>query len=344
MNKIKIGIIGASGYVGAELIRLLLGHPHVEIVAISSVSYEGQEIQTLYPGFRYVYEMALVDEDTVIEMSDIIFTAVPHGFSQKLAKKCLDKRKKCIDLGADFRLKSEADYTAWYDGVFEDENLHQQAVYGMPELFRADIRKAKLVANPGCYPTASTLALAPVLDIIDSQHIIIDAKSGVTGAGKGLTDATHFPSCNESFAPYKIAAHRHLPEIEQTLTNACKKPVQITFVPHLLPVNRGILTTIYATLTTDETVAELKKRYDAFYQEEYFVRVLNDDEIANINTVRLSNYCDISIHLDQRNKQLIIISAIDNMVKGAAGQAIQNMNIMCGLSEIAGLTAVSPAF
>ena len=343
-QKLKVGIIGASGYAGVELIRLLLGHPMVEIAAISSVSFEGKKISDLYPSLTDICNDTLTDEDTVISQSDVIFAALPHGLSESIGRKCFDLDKLFIDLGADFRLEDERDYEKWYGLKYEDQKLHKACIYGLPELFEVKPGLAKIVANPGCYPTCSSLGLAPSLGIVDPKSIIIDAKSGVTGAGRGLSQNLHYAECNESFTAYKVANHRHIPEIEQTLSKLSNSEVCVTFTPHLLPVNRGILSTIYANLTEQLSLEQIHKRYVDFYMNKQFVKVLDLGKSANIKDVKLSNYCHISLHLDERTNRLIIISAIDNMVKGAAGQAIQNMNILSGWNEETGLLSAAPSF
>lgn len=346
MEKIKAGVIGASGYAGAELVRLLLMHPYAELAAISSKSYTGKHISELYPGFYQLCDMVFSDEDAVIAASDIVFASLPHGLSEPLARKCYDAHVKFIDLGADFRLRDAQDYKEWYKLDYHDTKLHDLAVYGLPELFREQIKDADIIGNPGCYPTSIALALAPIMELglANAQHIIIDAKSGTTGAGKGLSDNTHFPRCNESFAPYKIAAHRHTPEIEQTLSELCKEQVSITFTPHLLPINRGIISTIYVDLVDEAVLEELWTMYRLFYQDEPFVRVLPLNRCADLKYIKYSNFCDVSLHMDTRNNRLILVSAIDNMVKGAAGQAIQNMNILFGFNEDSGLNYVPASF
>lgn len=346
MTKIKAGIIGATGYAGEELLRLLLTHPSVEIGGISSVSFEGQQISAVYPALAKWCDMVLVDEDTVIENSEVIFASLPHGLSEDKAKKCLSKGKKFIDLGADFRLYEEADYKEWYGLEYHEKALHDEAVYCIPELHRDLARDKKLIGNPGCYPTSIALGLAPVAKagLIEMDQIIIDSKSGVTGAGRGLSQKTHYPDCNEAFSPYKVAEHRHTPEIEQTLTGLAGEQARITFVPHLLPVNRGIVSTIYAPLKEELTAEKLHQLYTECYQNEEFVRVMPLGETVNLKNVTFSNNCDISLHLDQRTNRLIVVSTIDNMVKGAAGQAIQNMNLICGLPENTGLKLIPPAF
>lgn len=344
--KIKAGIIGATGYAGAELVRLLLAHGKAEIAALSSVSFEGKALSEVYPAFYTLADHILVDEDTVIEKSDVVFASLPHGLCEKLAKKCAEKNKAFIDLGADFRLESEADYKQWYGLDYNEKALHDASVYCIPELMRQNIGSKKIIANPGCYPTSIALGLAPAIkaQLINTDTIIIDSKSGTTGAGRGLSQTTHFPDCNEEFAPYKIAQHRHTPEIEQTLSHLAEKDVTVTFVPHLLPVNRGILSTIYANLNSGLTAEKLHEIYSQFYKNEKFVRVLPLGKIASIKPVKYTNYCDISLHVDARANRVIIVSAIDNMVKGAAGQAIQNMNIIFGIDEDTGLCLVPPSF
>lgn len=342
--KIKAGIIGATGYAGAELYRLLSSHKYVDIAAVSSVSFEGQKICEIYPAFNKEDSDVLVDADKVIEASDVIFASLPAGLSEEIAVKCLEGGKVLIDLGADFRLYDPDDYEKWYGKAYSDKKLHQKAVYALCELYRDEIAKHDIIGNPGCYPTSIGLALMPALknNLVDCEHIIIDSKSGVTGAGRGLSQKTHYPDANEAFSAYKAAEHRHTPEIEQTLSDIAKKKVSVTFVPHLLPVNRGILSTIYVKATAD--FEKIYETYKETYKDEHFVRVLEKGAYANINGVRMSNFCDISLHFDKRTNTLIITSAIDNMVKGAAGQAIQNMNIRFGFDECEGLPVLACPF
>lgn len=343
---VNAGIIGATGYAGVELVRLLLQHPHVRLAAVGSVSFEGKPISEIYPSLAGAFEERLVSDDAVIERSDVVFASLPHGLSEKYAAICAASGKIFIDLGADFRLYEEGDYKEWYGLEYHEKKLHEQAVYALPELYREKIRGTKIIGNPGCYPTSVALGLAPALmaGIVSTQGIVIDAKSGVTGAGRGLSQTTHYPDCNEAFSPYKIACHRHTPEIEQTLSELAKSKIVITFVPHLLPVNRGILSTMYLTLATEQTAEQVHELYSKFYANERFIRMCPLGTAANLRNVRLSNYCDISIHVDARANRLIVVSAIDNMVKGAAGQAIQNMNIACNLPEESGLLMTPPAF
>ena len=344
--KIKAGIIGASGYAGAELLRLLLSHDDVEVMAISSQSYIDQKISDLYPSFYQACDMTFVSDQEVLEKSDIVFASLPHGLSEKYAKYCDDNYKKFIDLGADFRLDKEEDYQEWYKLNYHEKELHHKQVYGLCEVNRDKIKDASLIGNPGCYPTSITLGLYPLLKEgfnVDNE-IIIDSKSGTTGAGKSLSEDTHFPRCNESFHPYKLGTHRHTPEIEQELSKMFGSDIKVTFVPYLLPVNRGIISTIYISLKKEITFDEVVKTYHRYYDSEYFVRVLADGKVADLKFVKYSNYCDISLHYDSRYHKLIIVSTIDNMVKGAAGQAIQNMNIMYGLDETKGLKMIAPSF
>lgn len=343
---LSVGIIGATGYAGLEIARLLLGHPLVELKAISSVSFEGKTLPEVYPSMAGLLEKTLTNDKEVVEKCEVVFASLPHGLSEEIAAACREKGKLFIDMGADFRLHDEADYEKWYGGSYADAGLHASAVYGIPELFRDAVKTARLIANPGCYPTSVALGLAPLLKAgkLDVKSIIIDAKSGVTGAGRGLSQTTHYPDHNEAFSPYKVADHRHTPEIEQTLSMLCGEKVTVTFVPHLLPLNRGILSTMYAVPTEKLSLDALYGMYTDFYKDEKFVRILQVGATANLKNVKYSNYCDISLHLDERTGRVIVVSVIDNMVKGAAGQAIQSMNLACGFAEDMGLCLVPPAF
>ena len=345
MNKYKISVIGASGYAGAELVRILLGHPNATLAALISVSYTGQSIADLYPAYRNICEQLLVSEEEAIEKGDVIFASLPHGLSQEIALSCDKAGKLFIDLGADFRLDDGETYTAWYGKEFVYPELHAKQVYGLSEIYREDVKNTKIIGNPGCYPTSVALAAYPAIKngLVKGTDFIIDSKSGVTGAGKSLTQKTHYPECNEAFSPYNIGKHRHTPEIEQTLSRFAGKKVNVTFVPHLLPVNRGIISTIYADKTDGLTLEKIHEIYTETYKNERFVRVLPLGDVANLRNVRMSNYCDISVHEDSHTGKLILVSAIDNMFKGAAGQAVQNMNIALGLDEAAGIDFVPPA-
>lgn len=341
----EVSVIGASGYAGAELVRILLSHPNVHLAALSSVSYTGQSIADLYPSYREICEKTLVSEEEAVEKGDVVFASLPHGLSQEIALRCSEKGKLFIDLGADFRLENGETYTQWYGKDYIYPELHEKSVYGLSEIYREDIKKAKIIGNPGCYPTSVALALYPAIKngLVKADDFIVDSKSGVTGAGKSLTQKTHFPECNEAFSPYSIGKHRHTPEIEQTLSHFAHSPVRITFVPHLLPVNRGIISTVYAEKNSGFGIEEIHGIYRKTYENERFVRVLPLGDVANLKNVKMSNFCDISLHEDIHTSKLIIVSAIDNMVKGAAGQAVQNMNIALGLDETAGINFVPPA-
>lgn len=341
MNKIKAGVIGASGYAGVEIVRLLLGHPDAELTAVSSVSYEGQLLSELYPQLRGRCDMTLQNDAAVADACGVIFGSMPAGVSEPIARRCFDAGKLYIDMGADFRLRDEADYKTWYGKDYGDKPLHEAAVYCIPELHRDRLRgkNVKIIGNPGCYPTSIALGLYPAVKAgaVDLSTLVIDSKSGTTGAGRGLTQNTHHPECNEAFGPYKIACHRHTPEIEQTLGELSGKRPAVTFVPHLLPLNRGIVSTLYVSMASGFDEQKIRELYENAYREEPFVRVQPAGSAANLKNVRCSNYCDISLHSDPRTNRLIVVSTIDNMVKGAAGQAIQNMNIALGLPETAGL-------
>lgn len=341
-----VGIIGATGYVGAELLRILLNHREIKVTALSSVSFQGQDIASIYKNFIDKTDLVCETIDDVLEKAEIIFTALPHGLSEEIAAKCISEGKICIDLGADFRLSSEDEYKFWYERGFSHPELHKESVYGLPELNKEKIKKSKLIANPGCFPTSIELGLMPLLknSLIETKGIICDSKSGATGAGRGLSLSTHFSELNENFAAYKVGAHRHTPEIEETLGAIANDKVTVTFTPHLLPINRGILSTIYCTPKKAEDLEKLHDLYKDFYKDQPFVNILPLGETACTKNVRYSNYCHISLHFNHRKDQIIVVSTIDNMLKGAAGQAVQNMNIVLGLDETEGLTFISPAF
>ncbi|MEG1482965.1 N-acetyl-gamma-glutamyl-phosphate reductase [Clostridium sp.] len=347
---IKVGIIGATGYVGAELTRLLLSHPKVSLYKISSVSYKGNKISDIYKNFYNKTDLVCEDIDEVINNCDVIFTALPHGLSEDIVYKAFTKGKLSIDLGADFRLDNEDSYKKWYGKSYSKKSLHEISIYGLPEMNRDKIKNSKVIGNPGCYPTSIQLALLPLLknSLIETKKIICDSKSGTTGAGRGLTDSSHFTSVNENFGPYSIGSHRHIPEIEETLTKASSptNDVTVIFTPHLLPINRGILSTIYCTLKNPltSTLKKIHEIYNEFYKNEPFVNVLPLYSTAKIQDVTFSNHCNISLHINHRKDELIIISTIDNMIKGASGQAIQNMNIALGFEETCGLNFIPPAF
>lgn len=334
---VKIGIIGATGYTGAELVRILSRHPAVELVALTSQSYVGKAFWEVYPHlYGYVnLNCGEMDIPRVIDVSDLVFIALPHGHAMPVAIEAKNKGKKVIDLGADFRLKDYTVYEEWYKVGHIARELLAEAVYGLPELYRAKIKEAWLVANPGCYPTSAILALAPLLNkgLADTGTIVIDSKSGVSGAGRGLSLNTHFSEVNENFRAYSVAAHRHTPEIEQELGNLAGKNFTVSFTPHLLPITRGILSTVYAKLSGHLSQAEVVDVYREFYRDEPFVRVLPEGTLPQTKWVSGTNHCDLGITVDPRTGRVVLTSAIDNVVKGASGQAVQNMNVMCGFAE-----------
>ncbi len=334
---IKVAIVGATGYSGQELVRLLLRREDVEIKFLSSQSYVGKKYSEIYPFFNGLIDLKCVEQDVLkfANECDVMFLALPHGIASKeITQNVLDTGCKIIDLGADFRLKNKDVYEKWYGVEHHGANLLSKAVYGLCELNKEEIQNAQLIANPGCYATCSIMSAAPLLEagIVNPKNIIIDAKSGVSGAGRTLTTDSLYCECNENIKAYKIASHRHTPEIEQALGIE-----SLTFTPHLIPVNRGILATSYFELLRTVKIEEIKKIYKDFYTRKYFVRVLECEESAEIKNVKGTNFFDINAFIDERTGKLITTAAIDNLVKGAAGQAIQNMNIMFKLYEKTGL-------
>lgn len=341
---LRVGIVGVSGYTGVELARILANHPQVEITVATSRQYEGKQLAEVFPSLRSCVDITCENpaQDSLADKADFFFTAVPHKTAMDIVPRLLDKGKKVVDLSADFRIKEVATYEKWYQ-KHTSSHLIEEAVYGIPELYREKIPDARLVANPGCYPTSVILGLAPLLreKIIDPATIIVDSKSGTSGAGRSASVGTLFCEVTDGFRAYKVGGvHRHIPEMEQELSLLSGAGVTISFTPHLLPISRGILSTIYAqpTTTVDETF--LQKLYQQTYQDEYFVRLCPPGTVPATQYVRGSNFCDIGFSLDIRTGRLIVISAIDNIVKGAAGQAVQNMNLMQGFDEAEGLHGV----
>ncbi len=337
---IRIGIVGASGYTGVELARIITAHPQVELVLATSRKYEGKPLSEVFPNLRGMVDIVCenIPPDRLAERADLFFLAVPHQTAMSYVPRLIEAGKKVIDLSADFRLRDPAVYEQWYQPHSATEYL-QEAVYGLPELYRDQIAGCRLVANPGCYPTSIILGLAPLLKkgLIDPATIIADSKSGTSGAGRGANVATLFCEVTDGFRAYKVGEHRHTPEIEQEVGRLCGRPVQLTFTPHLLPISRGILSTVYAMLSTEISHDEVARVYDDFYGTEFFVRVLRAGTAPATQYVRGSNFCDIGFKVDSRTGRIIILSAIDNIVKGAAGQAVQNMNLLCGFAEDLGL-------
>ncbi len=344
MEKIKIGIIGSTGYAGNELVRLLLQRSDVEIVWYGSHSYIGKEYASVYGNFFQLVNATCLDDNItdLVEKVDVVFTATPQGLCASLITEDVLQKIKVIDLSADYRIKDVNIYEQWYGIAHQSPQFLSEAVYGLCELNRKAIRNARLVANPGCYPTCSILSVQPLLKagLIKPSSIIIDAKSGTSGAGRGAKVQNLFCEVNESVKAYGVACHRHTPEIEEQLGYIAGEEIKINFTPHLVPMNRGILVTAYADLVRPVTYDEVKALYDACYGNERFVRVLNKGVCPETKNVHGSNYVDVNFIIDERTHRIVMMGAIDNLVKGAAGQAVQNMNIMFGLPEETGLLQV----
>ena len=341
---INVGIIGSTGYAGVELVRILLQHPQAQVKWFGSRSYVGQEYADVFGNmFQIVDEKCLDDNmDELASQVDVIFTATPQGLCSSLVNEEILSKVKIIDLSADFRIKDVKRYEEWYGIKHQSPQFIDEAVYGLCEINREDIKKARLIANPGCYPTCSTLSIYPAAKegIIDVNTVIIDAKSGTSGAGRGAKVNNLYCEVNESIKAYGVSTHRHTPEIEDQLSYASGKEVKINFTPHLVPMNRGILVTAYASLTKDVSYEDVKAIYDKYYEKEKFVRVLKKGVNPEVRWVHGSNYVDVNFVVDKRTNRLIMMGAMDNLVKGAAGQAVQNMNLLFGLPEDAGLQLV----
>ncbi|RLG55400.1 MAG: N-acetyl-gamma-glutamyl-phosphate reductase [Candidatus Hydrothermarchaeota archaeon] len=338
----RVGVIGASGYTGGELLRILAMHEACEISCATSRKYAGERIHKVHPHLREILDMRfenLAPED-VATRSDVVFTALPHGVPMKIVPVLLEHGVKVVDLSGDFRFKSISTYEKYYQ--LKHEHPEIKAIYGLPELYREKIKKAEVVANPGCYPTSIILGVAPLIKerIIDVGKIIADSKSGASGGGAQPKPVLHFCMVEENILPYKVSSHRHLPEIEERLREFDER-VSVSFVPHLVPVIRGIETTIHCFLIEDVEGEEIKKIYEKFYEGEPFVRVLNHREMPRMSSVRGTNYIDIGcFEVDKERERAIVVSVIDNLVKGASGQAVQNMNIMLGFKEDMGLRSI----
>jgi N-acetyl-gamma-glutamyl-phosphate reductase len=342
---LNVAIVGASGYTGLELIRILYRHPEVALTCLTSEQSAGRKISDIFPTLRGRCDLILenLEPVRVAEKADVIFTALPHKAAMEVVPSFLKLGKYVIDLSADYRLSDPGVYGAWYEPHLNPANL-KKAVYGLPEIRRQKIKGAKLVANPGCYPTSIILALAPLLKkkLIDPASIIADSASGVTGAGRSAKVESLYCEVNEGFRAYGVGGvHRHIPEIEQELSLLAGEPLIITFSPHLVPMDRGILSTVYAAPRAATTTEKLVKLYQEFYHGEPFVRVLPQGSLPSTAFVRGSNFCDIAPLVDQRTGRIIVVSAIDNLVKGASGQAVQNMNIACGFPETMGLEGLA---
>ena len=336
----KVAIIGATGYGGIELIRLLEQHPYFSIVSLHSFSQVGECITNVYPHFQnvLVHTLQEIDVEEIEKEAEIVFLATPAGVSAELTPKLLAVGLKVIDLSGDFRMKDPFIYEQWYKGQLQ-EGVLREAVYGLSEWKRSEIQKANLIANPGCFATAALLAILPLVrsGIIEEDSIIIDAKSGVSGAGKTPTTMTHFPELYDNLRIYKVNEHQHVPEIEQMLAEWNRKTKPITFSTHLIPISRGIMVTLYAKVKREMEIEQLQKLYEETYEQSAFVRIRMQGEFPSPKEVRGSNYCDMGIAYDERTGSVTVVSVIDNMMKGAAGQAIQNANIIAGLEETTGL-------
>jgi len=343
---LKIGVVGGTGYTGVELLRLIAQHPQAELTCITSRSEKGLAVSDLFPNLRGHIDIAFSDpNEAPLKECDLVFFATPNGIAMQHAAELLEAGVKLIDLAADFRLKNEAVWTDWYKdasktGKHACPELLAQAVYGLPEINRAQIKTAQLVANPGCYPTAVQLALLPLIEagLVDTSRLIADAKSGVSGAGRGASVASLQAESSESFKAYAVSGHRHLPEIKQGLALAHGSEVGLTFVPHLVPMIRGIHATCYAELTS---TSDLQSLFEKRYENEPFVDVLPVGSHPETRSVKGVNTCRMAVHQPQQGNTVVVLSVIDNLVKGAAGQAIHNMNLMCGLDETMGLNAVA---
>lgn len=338
--KIRVAVVGGTGYTGFELVALLQQHPKVELTAITSQTYAGQQIGEVFPALQGICSLVCepLDLEKLMKRADCVFVALPHKTAMEVVAPLVRVGKRVVDLSADFRLRDPAVYEKWYQ-EHTAKDLLAEAVYGLPELHGEKIRTANLVGNPGCYPTGVILVAAPLVSagVVDPDSLIADCKSGVSGAGRTPTLTTHFCEANEGFKAYKVAEHRHTPEIEQELSIVAGRPIKVVFTPHLVPMSRGILTTLYANLSKNVADEEIKELYRKAYEDAPFVRVLNQGLLPSTLYVRGTNYCDIGSRIEERTGRIIAISAIDNLTRGGSGQAICNMNLMFGFDEDEGL-------
>ena len=338
---IKIGIVGGTGYTGVELLRLLAQHPDAELIAITSRKESGMPVADMFPSLRQRVSLKFSDPaESPLDRCDLVFFATPNGIAMNEARRLLDGGVRVIDLAADFRIKDVSVWEKWYGMTHASPELVAEAVYGLPEMYREKIRKARIVANPGCYPTAVQLGFLPLVEagVVDTEHLIADAKSGVSGAGRKAEVTSLFSEASDNFKAYGVPGHRHLPEIRQGLAAAAGRPVGLTFVPHLTPMIRGIHATLYARLTKD---VDLQKLYEQRFADEPFVDVMPSGSHPETRSVRASNICRIAVHRPQGGDMAVVLSVEDNLVKGAAGQAVHNMNLMFGLPETTGLMQVA---
>lgn len=338
---LKVAVVGATGYTGIELIKLLWAHPRVRIAALTTRQKEPLAVRTLVPSLPKDADLEIrrYPLKELKRKADLFFVCLPHTQAADTVAELIKAGKTVIDLSADFRLRDTRAYEIWYTVKHRHPDLLKRAVYGLSEVYRSEIKKADLVANPGCYPTGVILALAPLLRrrLIDPRGITIDAKSGVSGAGKKLSPTTQYCEVEGNFFAYKVGRHQHTPEIEQVLADVAGRKIEVTFVPHLLPLERGILSTIYLRRKKDVDSATVKKAYETTYRNEPFVRVKEENTFPELHDVRYTNYCDIGFTCDRTSDRLIVVTALDNLLKGASGQAVQNMNIRCGFPEEEGL-------
>ncbi len=341
--KTKVAVIGATGYTGVELLRLLLVHPGVELTVVTSQKYKGLPIEEVFPSLRKHLPLICegFDGEQISQKADFIFTAVPHKTAMEMVPFFHERGKRIVDLSADFRFKNPKVYEQWYQ-KHQTPDLLSISVYGLPELHREEIRKARIVGNPGCYPTGALIGLLPLVKkgIISLEGIVVDSKSGVSGAGRDVVLESLFCEVNEGVKAYKIFAHRHTPEMEQELSGIAQREVRITFVPHLIPMDRGILTTLYVRLVKKMKTRDLLNLFEEYYLGEPFVRIYPEGRLPNTKDVRGSNFCDIGVVANEGDERAVIVTAIDNLVKGASGEAIQNMNIMLGYPETMGLEGI----
>jgi N-acetyl-gamma-glutamyl-phosphate reductase len=344
--KTRVGIIGATGYTGVELLRLLVHHPEVEVTALTSQKYAGIPIDRVFPSLMKHLQLKCeeLNVDQISKKADFIFTAVPHKAAMEVVPLFHQRGKRIVDLSADFRFRDAAIYEKWYQ-KHTSADLLPESVYGLPELHREKIRNAKIVGNPGCYPTGALIGLIPLVKkrMISVENIVIDSKSGVSGAGRDVVLESLFCEVNEGVKAYKIFAHRHTPEIDQELSQLVQKEINVTFVPHLIPMDRGILSTLYVHLLRKMKTEEMLDAIQDFYRGEPFVRVYPQGKLPNTKDVRGSNLCDMGVMINESEDRAVVVTAIDNVVKGASGEAVQNMNIMLGFPETMGLD-VLPLF
>ncbi|OGP69162.1 MAG: N-acetyl-gamma-glutamyl-phosphate reductase [Deltaproteobacteria bacterium RBG_13_53_10] len=338
--KTRVGIVGATGYTGLELLRLLIRHPEIEVTALTSQKYAGMPIDRVFPSLTNQLPISCeeLSFERISEKTDFIFTAVPHKTAMETVPPFYRLGKRVVDLSADFRFKDAAIYERWYQKHTQPDLL-RETVYGLPELHREKIRDAKIVGNPGCYPTGALLGLIPLVKhgLISTDTVVVDSKSGVSGAGRDVVLDSLFCEVNEGVKAYKLFEHRHLPEIEGELSQLARKKLTVTFVPHLIPMDRGILSTLYVMLGKKMKTEEVLNIFQTHYQEEPFVRIYPKGKLPNTRDVKGSNYCDIGVKVNEEDGRLVVVTAIDNLVKGASGQAVQNMNVMLGFPETMGL-------